>query len=35
LAAEYEDAKKIAERTGLGLREIIDCIEEIARKQVK
>jgi uncharacterized protein (DUF111 family) len=32
LAAEYEDAKKIAEKTGLGLREIIDHIEKIARK---
>jgi len=35
LAAEYEDAKTIAEKTGLGLREIIDHIEEIARKKIK
>jgi uncharacterized protein (TIGR00299 family) protein len=35
LAAEYEDAKKIAEKTGLGLREIIDRIEEIAQKKIK
>jgi hypothetical protein len=35
LAAEYEDAKKIAEKTGLGLREIINRIEEIARKKIK
>jgi|CryGeyStandDraft_7_1057128.scaffolds.fasta_scaffold53409_2 hypothetical protein len=35
LAAEYEDAKKIAEKTGLGLREIIDRIEKIARKSYK
>ncbi len=35
LAAEYEDAKKIAEKTGLGLREIIDRIEKIARKKIK
>lgn len=35
LAAEYEDAKKIAEKTGLGLREIIDHIEKIARRKVK
>jgi len=32
LAAEYEDAKRIAEKTGLGLREIIDRIENVARK---
>lgn len=35
LAAEYEDAKKISERTGIGLREVINRIEEIARKKVK
>jgi len=35
LAAEYEDAKKIAEKTGLGLHEIIDRIEKIARRKVK
>jgi uncharacterized protein (TIGR00299 family) protein len=34
LAAEYEDAKKIAEKTGLGLREIIDRIEKVARKKL-
>ena len=32
LAAEYEDAKKIAEKTDLGLSEIIDRIEKVARK---
>jgi uncharacterized protein (TIGR00299 family) protein len=35
LTAEYEDARKIAEETGLGLREIIDRIEKIAQKRIK
>jgi len=34
-AAEYEDAKHIAERTGIGLREVIARVEEIARRKVK
>ncbi len=34
-AAEYEDAKRIAERTGMGLREVIGRVEEIARKKVR
>ncbi len=34
-AAEYEDAKQIAERTGIGLREVIGRVEEIARRKVK
>ena len=32
LAAEYEDAKLIAERTGLPLREVMRRVEEAARK---
>ena len=35
LAAEYEDAKTIAEKTGLGLREVIDRIEKTARSKTK
>jgi len=35
LAAEYEDAKKISEKTGLGIREIVDRIEKIVRKSYK
>lgn len=35
LSAEYEDARKIAERTGLSLREVISRIEEAARRRVK
>ena len=35
LSAEYEDARKIAERTGLSLREIISKIEETARRRIK
>jgi len=35
LSAEYEDAKKIAERTGLSLREAIGRIEEAARRKIK
>ncbi len=34
-AAEYEDVKKIAERTGLSLREIIKRVEEAARRKIK
>jgi hypothetical protein len=34
-AAEYEDARQIAERTGIRLREVIGRIEEIARKKVR
>lgn len=34
-AAEYEDAKQIAERTGMGLREVIARVEEIARRKVR
>jgi uncharacterized protein (DUF111 family) len=34
VVAEYEDAKEIAERTGLGLRGVIEKIEKIARKKV-
>lgn len=34
-AAEYEDAKQIAERTGIGLREVIGRVEEIARRKVR
>jgi hypothetical protein len=34
-AAEYEDAKKIAERMGLSLREVISRIEEAARRKIK
>jgi len=35
LSAEYEDARKIAERTGLSLREVIGRIEEAARRKIK
>ena len=35
LAAEYEDAKQIAERTGICLREVISRVEEIARRKVR
>lgn len=35
ISAEYEDAKKIAERTGLSLREVIGRIEEAARRRIK
>ena len=35
LSAEYEDAKKIAERTGVSLREVIGRIEEAARREIK
>ncbi|MFQ6129337.1 MAG: nickel pincer cofactor biosynthesis protein LarC [Candidatus Hadarchaeaceae archaeon] len=34
-AAEYEDVKQIAERTGIGLREVIGRVEEIARRKVR
>jgi len=34
VAAEYEDAKEIAERTGLGLQDVIEKIEKIARKKL-
>jgi hypothetical protein len=35
LSAEYEDAKKIAERVGISLREVISKIEETARRRIK
>ncbi|KUO40603.1 MAG: hypothetical protein AVW06_02350 [Hadesarchaea archaeon DG-33-1] len=35
LSAEYEDARKITERTGLSLREVIGRIEEAARRRIK
>ncbi len=35
LAAEYEDARQIAERTGLPLREVIWRVEDVARKRIK
>jgi uncharacterized protein (TIGR00299 family) protein len=35
ISAEYEDAKKIAERTGVPLREVISRIEEAARLKIK
>jgi len=35
LSAEYEDAKKIAERMGVSLREVIGRIEEAARRKIK
>ena len=35
LSAEYEDAKKIAERVGISLREVISKIEETARRKIK
>lgn len=35
LSAEYEDAWKIAERTGISLREVIGRIEEAARRRIK
>ena len=35
IAAEYEDARKIAEQSGLGLREIMSRIEETARGKIK
>ena len=34
-AAEYEDAKQIAKRTGIGLREVIGRVEEIARRKIR
>jgi len=34
-AAEYEDAKKIAERTGLPLREVTNRVEEAARRKIR
>jgi hypothetical protein len=34
ISAEYEDARKIAERTGLSLREVIGRIEEAARRKI-
>lgn len=33
--AEYEDAKAIAERTGLPLRDVIRFVEDIARSKIK
>ncbi|MGQ9788629.1 MAG: nickel pincer cofactor biosynthesis protein LarC [Candidatus Hadarchaeaceae archaeon] len=33
--AEYEDAKVIAERTGVPLREVIRSVEEVARSRLK
>jgi uncharacterized protein (TIGR00299 family) protein len=35
LSAEYEDARKISERTGLSLREVISRLEETARRKIK
>lgn len=35
LAAEYDDARQIAGATGLGLREVIVRIEDIARRKVR
>lgn len=35
LRAEYEDAKTIAERTGVPLREVIRAVEEVARSKLK
>jgi hypothetical protein len=35
LAAEYEDAKRIAERTGVSIREAMKLIEETARRKVR
>jgi uncharacterized protein (TIGR00299 family) protein len=35
LSAEYEDARKISERTGVSLREVISRIEETARRKIK
>jgi hypothetical protein len=35
LAAEYEDARRIAERTGFGIREIMVRIEEAARRGIR
>ena len=35
LGAEYEDARAIAERTGLPLREVLRSIEDIARSKIK
>ncbi len=35
LAAEYDDAKKIAEQTGLPLREVIRRVEEAARRKIR
>jgi len=34
-AAEYKDAKKIAERTGLPLREVMRRVEEAARRKIR
>ncbi|MDH5443822.1 MAG: LarC family nickel insertion protein, partial [Hadesarchaea archaeon] len=34
-AAEYEDAKEIAERTGLPLREVMRRVEEAARRKIR
>jgi hypothetical protein len=35
LAAEYKDAKHIAERTGVSIREVVGCIEEAGRRKVR
>lgn len=35
LSAEYEDARRISERTGISLREVISQIEETARRRIK
>ncbi|MDI6819819.1 MAG: nickel pincer cofactor biosynthesis protein LarC [Candidatus Hodarchaeaceae archaeon] len=34
-SAEYEDAKKISEKTGIPLRDVVNRIEEAARRKVK
>jgi uncharacterized protein (TIGR00299 family) protein len=34
LSVEYEDARKISERTGLSVREVISRIEEAARRRI-
>lgn len=34
-SAEYEDAKKISEKTGVPLRDVVSRIEEAARREIK